>query len=194
MPIRRFRYPEEGGYLSKMIIRTAQDSDLENILSVERAAFGSMEEADLVCDLLGDASAKPTLSLVAFREDRAVGHILFTKARLAPEAPLSISLLAPLAVVPDAQRQGIGTGLVERGLRLLSESGTDLVFVLGHPRYYPRHGFRPAGVLGFDAPYPIPERNADAWMVLAFRQEDIGAFRGTIRCADKLNKPRYWRE
>jgi putative acetyltransferase len=96
--------------------------------------------------------------------------------------------------VPDAQKQGIGGKLIEHGLRNLSASGVDLVVVLGHPEYYPRYGFEPAANLGFDATYPIPEKNADAWMVLALRADAVGAFRGKVICADKLNKPEYWRE
>jgi putative acetyltransferase len=177
-----------------MIIREALNSDLEDVLCVERAAFGSDEEANLVRDLLGDASAEPIVSLLAFIEDRAVGHILFTGARLMPEARLSISLLAPLAVVPDAQKQGVGRRLVEYGLRVLGTSGVDLVFVLGYPEYYTRWGFEPAGSLGFDAPYPIPEEHADAWMVKALRPGVIGAHRGKVVCAVQLNRPEYWRE
>jgi len=80
-----------------MIIREALHSDLDNVLSVERAAFGSEEEANLVRELLGDTSAKPIVSLLAFQENRAVGHILFTKARLEPKSTLSVSMLTPLA-------------------------------------------------------------------------------------------------
>jgi len=177
-----------------MIIRKALYSDLDNVLFVERAAFGSDEEANLVRDLLGDDSAKPIVSLLAFQENRAVGHILFTKACLESKAPLSISILAPLAVVPDAQKQGVGGKLIEYGLQVLLESGVDLVFVLGHPKYYPRYGFKPAGNLGFDTPYPIPDKNAEAWMVRALRPEVIGTFNGKVICADKMNNPKYWRE
>jgi len=177
-----------------MFIREALDLDLDNVLSVERVAFGSDDEASLVRELMRDTSAKPIVSLLAIQDDRAVGHILFTKARLEPEAPLSISILAPLAVVPDSQKQGVGGKLIEYGLQVLSESMVDLVFVLGHPEYYPSYGFKPAGNLGFNAPYPIPEKNADAWMVQALRPGAIGTFDGKIICADKLNKPEYWRE
>jgi putative acetyltransferase len=72
--------------------------------------------------------------------------------------------------------------------------GVELVFVLGHPGYYPRHGFTPAGVLGFHAPYPIPEKNADAWMVQELHPGVIGRARGKILCADAINRPEYWRE
>lgn len=177
-----------------MHIRKALDSDLIDVLSVERAAFGSDEEATLVENLLGDQSAQPTLSLLAFQETRAVGHILFTKAHLEPKAPLSISLLAPLAVIPEFQRRGIGSKLIEHGCQALLATGVDLVFVLGHPQYYPRHGFHPAGQLGFDAPFPIPEKDADAWMVKALCSGKIGSFRGAVTCADMINKPEYWHE
>ena len=83
-------------------------------------------------------------------------------------------MLAPLAVVPECQKQGVGGTLVKHGLELLSKSGVDLVFVLGYPEYYTRHGFAPAGVRGFDAPYPIPEKNSDAWMVFELRPGVIG--------------------
>jgi len=80
-----------------MNIRKALSSDLGSVLSVERAAFGSEEEANLVKDLIFDPSAKPIVSLLASQTDRAIGHILFSAARLEPEAPLSVSILAPLS-------------------------------------------------------------------------------------------------
>lgn len=175
-------------------IATAPMSDLDDVLLVERAAFGRDEEAALVRDLLGDPSARPLLSLLAREDDRAVGHILFTSVRLT-EAPQAVgALLAPLAVVPDAQRRGVGRRLVERGLHLLAASGVDLVFVLGSPDYYPRFGFEPAGRRGLAAPFPIPPEDEDAWMVLRLRDDATGAIRGTVVCADALGKPEYWRE
>ena len=176
-------------------IREAVESDLSDVLSIERAAFGEDEEAELVRQLLEDPSAEPILSLLAFQNDRPVGHILFTAARLSDSPhPASIALLAPLAVVPDAQKQGIGGKLIDRGLELLANSGVDLVFVLGHPEYYPRHGFKPAGCLGFEASYPIPDRHANAWMVRSLRSGVIGSARGKVMCADALDRPEYWIE
>ncbi|NEP76945.1 MAG: N-acetyltransferase [Okeania sp. SIO3B3] len=177
-----------------MIIRKALDSDLDDVLSVERAAFGSDECAEIVQLLLGDDSAKPIISLLAFQENRAVGHIMFSRATLETNAPLSISILGPLAVMPDVQRQGIGGKLIKNGLDILSTSGVDLVFVLGHPTYYPRFGFKPAGNLGFEPSYPIVEKNVGAWMVQELRPGIIGNFSGKIICADSLDDPKYWRE
>jgi putative acetyltransferase len=178
-----------------MQIREAVETDLDDVLLVERLAFGHDKEAGLVRDLLNDASAKPILSLLAFEGDRAVGHILFTSVRLEGTGDgHSMAILAPLAIVLEAQKQGVGGKLIERGLQLLSESGVDLVFVLGHPEYYPRHGFRPAGDLGFEAPYPIPDEHADAWMVQALRPSAIGSISGKVICANALDKPEHWRE
>ncbi len=178
-----------------MQIREAPTADFDDVLRVERSAFGDDEVPNLVGDLLADETAKPMLSLLAFDDDRAVGHILFTAAGLADSPqPIAASLLAPLAVVPDAQRQGIGGKLIERGLQLLEEAGVGLVFVLGYPEYYPRFGFEPAGRLGFEAPYPIPDKNADAWMVQALQADVIGSISGKVTCAKALDKPEHWRE
>ena len=178
-----------------MEIRETTDTDLRAILSVEKEAFGYDKEAHLVRDLLGDPSARPYCSLLAFDNGRAVGHVLFTAARL--EGTLnraSISLLAPLAVIPDCQNQGVGGELIMEGLMHQSNAGVDLVFVLGHPGYYPRYGFKPAGAQGFEAPYPIPDEHADAWMVQELRPGMIGSVSGKVRCADMLDKPEHWRE
>ncbi len=177
-----------------MNIRRAVASDLDDVLAVERAAFGSDEEAGLVKDLLGDPTAEPTISLLAYEGKRAVGHVLFTNAWLEPAYEKSVSILAPLAVIPDFQKQGIGKQLTETGIRMLSKAGTDLVFVLGHPEYYPYFGFKPAGALGFSAPYPILEKNAGAWMVLALNPDAVGSFERTVRCAETMDRPEYWRE
>lgn len=179
----------------KMQIREAVETDLNDVMSIERLAFGYEKEAELVRELLHDPSAKPLLSLLALKKGRAVGHILFTSAHLSDSKDAaSIVILAPLAIVPDFQKQGIGGKLIEHGLALLSKSGVDLVFVLGHPEYYPRYGFTPAGQIGFEAAYPIPDEHAGAWMVQALRSGVMGTVSGKVICADALNKPEHWRE
>ena len=98
------------------------------------------------------------------------------------------------ASIPEAQKKGVGGALIRDGLKRLTEAGVELVFVLGHPDYYPREGFRPAGQFGFDAPYPIPEKNAGAWMVLELKSGLIGKVKGTVKPADAINRPDAWRE
>jgi putative acetyltransferase len=180
--------------MTHVFIRETTAADIENIFFVEREAFNSNVEANLVKDLLADPSAKPALSLIAFVKDQAVGHILFTTAQLSSIPKVEVSLLAPLAVLPKFQKQGIGGNLIKKGIELLSKSNVDLVFVLGHPQYYQRYGFMPAGKLGFEATYPIPEKDADAWMVLALHTDVIGKVTGRVVCCDALSKPELWRE
>ncbi len=176
-----------------MHIIEATPPDLDDVLLVEREAFGGDEEAGLVRDLLNDRSAQPVLSLLARERERPVGHILFSAARIeGPREGASASILAPLAVVPGAQRRGIGGRLIEHGMLRLGEWGVDLVFVLGHPGYYPRHGFEPASRHGLDAPYPIsPE---EAWMVRPLREGVLGRVTGSVACAEAMDRPEYWRE
>jgi putative acetyltransferase len=176
-------------------IRRSTDSDLNAILTVEHEAFHRDEVVRLTRDLLADPTAQPRVSLLAFENGDPVGHVLFTAVRVAGSAPdVSASILAPLAVVPESQKRGVGAALIAEGLRILTEDGVDLVFVLGHPSYYPRHGFEPAGRLGLEAPYPIPEIHADAWMVQALRPGILGTLRGKVACAKALDSPEHWRE
>ena len=178
-----------------MIIRETTDTDLNDIIFIEQEAFNSNKEADLVREMLVDPSAKPLLSLIAIIENQAVGHILFTTAHISNNPnKVSISLLAPLAIMSNYQKKGIGGKLIKKGLEILSKSGVDLVFVLGHPKYYPKYGFTPASQFGFIATYPIPEEVADAWMVQALHPDVIGTVSGKIICCDALNKPEHWRE
>jgi putative acetyltransferase len=105
---------------------------------------------------------------------------------------ISIYILAPVSVLPRHQGNGIGGALISRGLEILATRGVDLVFLLGHPGYYPRFGFRPAVSYGFDAPYPISEEHLDAWMVHILNPRVIGDIKGKVICANMLNKPEYW--
>ncbi|MBD3262067.1 MAG: GNAT family N-acetyltransferase [Candidatus Altiarchaeales archaeon] len=178
-----------------MDIREGVDSNLEDILSIESAAFGEAEGpviVGLVRDLLSDPTAKPLLSLVAFQDEVPVGHILFTKVRVLPKDSVSAVILAPMAVLPSSQKKGIGGKLIETGFNILSERGVDLVFVLGYPSFYSRSGFQPAGRLGYTAPYPIAKKNEDAWMVK--KLSDIKETSSRIECAKSLDKPEYWIE
>jgi len=83
--------------------------------------------------------------------------------------------------------------LIKEGLTRLSRIGVDLVFLVGHPGYYPRFGFALALRLGFQPTYPIPSEVADAWMVRALRPNIIGTVSGKVICCDAMNKPEIWR-
>lgn len=178
-------------------IRASKKADGAAISEIHASAFGQPEGPeiiDLVDELLQDPTADPFLSLVAEQDGRLVGHVLFTPVTLLGEQQASARILAPLGVAKGAQGAGVGSALVREGLRRLREAGVDLVFVLGHPDYYPRFGFQPAGALGLEAPYPIPAVHADAWMVQALKAGVLGRVRGKVQCADTLDQPRHWTE
>lgn len=181
-----------------IIIRESNESDIQAISELMLTAFGVAEGKEisgLITDLFVDNSAAPRLSLAAVSEGKLVGYILFTHAGVTcHEKTISASILAPLAVHPAYQSQGIGGQLISKGLAAIKALGAELIFVLGYPGYYSRHGFSAAGVQGFDAPYPIPEKHADAWMVQAVRPNVIGAVQGMVVCAKALDDPKYWIE
>lgn len=181
-----------------LLLSKALESDSQAISDVVIAAFGNVqgqEIADLITDLLEDPGAYPLLSLVAIINDRIVGYILFTSTKIKhSQRRVSSAILAPLAVHPEHQNQGIGGQLIKEGVEQLKAAGVELVFVLGHPGYYPKHGFSAAGIVGFDAPHPIPFENSGAWMVQDLHPGIVGYIRGQVVCAETLNDPKHWRE
>jgi putative acetyltransferase len=178
-----------------MNIRPARHDDRAAVLAVEGAAFATPAEAELVAALLEDPTAQPIVSLLAEAEGKPIGHILFTGAVVHSDgAQVPASILAPLAVIPEAQGRGVGRALIDAGIDALTALDIGLVFVLGHIDYYPRAGFRPALPLGLRAPYEIDPAVADAWMVRETRPGLLGAVKGTVRCAGTLMQPELWRE
>lgn len=176
-------------------IKEATIDDFNSVMEVEKMAFNSDIEAALVADLLNDISAKPVLSLLAVCNGEAVGHLLFTKVKIGQNNEVLAHILAPLAVKPAFQKQGVGTLLVKHGLEILMEMNSEVVFVLGHTDYYPKFGFLcNAESKGFIAPYPIPEEHADAWMIMELQKDALKKYSGKVCCADALQKPEYWSE
>ncbi|WNY27954.1 hypothetical protein MmiEs2_01330 [Methanimicrococcus stummii] len=176
-------------------IRETVSEDFQTIMEIHETAFGHDKEAKLTAALLNDKSAAPVVSLIAFEEETAVGHILFTRASFENGANLMMHILAPLAVVPSSQKKGVGESLIRSGLQKLQELDSELVFVLGHKEYYPKFGFEPcAEKAGYPAPYPIPEIHQEYWMMQSVSKSGKPYLKGKIKCADALDKPEHWRE
>jgi len=182
--------------LKDIEIRLTTSEDFDNIMQVQEQGFGYDKEAKLVAGLLGDETAEPIVSLMAFYKEEAVGHILFTRGYLDknPDKQM-MHILAPLAVKPQFQRMGIGGLLIQEGLRILQDIGSKLVFVLGHKEYYPKYGFlSDATRLGFPAPYPILDEFAEYWMVQPISKDGLNLTKGKINCAAFLDRPEHWRD
>ena len=134
------------------------------------------------------------LSLVSESDGKLTGHVLFTNVILQPEQFANCRILAPLAVIPEVQGQGIGGQLTREALRRLQEEQIGLVVRVGLSGLLHRFGFQPAGRRQLLAPFPIADKNADAWMVLELTAGAIAARAGTVRCCQTLNRPEYWVE
>jgi putative acetyltransferase len=159
-----------------MRIRTERADDIAAVRNVNQHAFGTSEEAAIV-DLVR-AQAQPIISLVAEDDDTIVGHILFSPVTVEGTTDRLIMGLAPMAVLPDRQRQGIGTALAREGLEQCRRLGAVGVVVVGHPEFYPRFGFAPASRLGLRCEFEVPD---DAFMAAEFVEGALHLPGGMIR-------------
>jgi putative acetyltransferase len=157
-------------------IRAETPDDFAAVRRVNECAFGRSAEADLVDALR--AHGKATISLVAVQAGNVVGHILFSPVTIeSGSEALPVSGLAPMAVLPEFQRRGIGSRLVKRGLEQCRNAGHRGVVVLGHPEYYPRFGFVPASRFGISSEYAVPD---EVFMALELREGALRDCRGGV--------------
>jgi putative acetyltransferase len=158
-------------------IHPEAEEDRVGINQVNLRAFAQEDEARLVNRLREGGYVR--LSLVARLEGQIVGHILFSELPILCDSGDSIlSLaLAPMAVLPEFQRQGVGMALVREGLKHCAVAGHGSVFVLGHPAYYPRFGFSAALAAPLRPPFNVPP---DAWMALELTPGALQGVRGRV--------------
>jgi putative acetyltransferase len=139
--------------MDALLVRARQDGDDERIAFVVRRAFGGGSEVNLVADLRAEGAS--VCEFVAEREAAGlVGYIAFSRLEVrSPDKRIEAVALAPLAVLPTHQRQGIGHTLVEYGLARLREIKVEMVIVLGDPAFYSRFGFSALPAKLLNAPY-----------------------------------------
>lgn len=143
-------------------IRNEETKDIEQVRAILRSAFPGDAESKLV-DLLR-TNGKAIVSMVAVENDEVLGHILFSPVTTAPPTVAKGIGLAPVAVRPDVQSQGIGSQLIREGLRRCKELGFDYCVVLGAPEYYHRFGFEKASQFDIHNEYGVD----DEFMILQF--------------------------
>ncbi|MGL5926446.1 GNAT family N-acetyltransferase [Chroococcidiopsis sp.] len=162
-----------------IIISPETIEDYTNIFEVNKLAFGQENEAKLVESIRNLPNFNSALSLVAIDSDRLVGHILFSEIAIAsPQGEVTALALAPLAVLPQFQNQGIGSQLVRAGLKQCQVLGYKIVIVLGHPNFYSRFGFVPAIDKGLRSPFSVPD---EAFMVLELIPEALTGISGMVK-------------
>lgn len=168
-------------------IRKELQRDAGLIRLINEQAFGQQQEANII-DKLRDNCCE-LLSLVALREDKLVGHILFSPAKIEGNHGIIKGMaLGPMAVIPEYQRQGIGSALVKEGIQILRESGCPFIIVLGHPEYYPRFGFKPASRYKIRSQWEgVPD---EVFMVLWLNELKARCVSGIAKYREEFNAAR----
>jgi putative acetyltransferase len=159
---------------NSMILRGEHFEDYSAIRKVNCLAFGQESEANLIEALRNYPGFNPELSVVAEVNGLILGHILFSQLSVIPEHQ-RVASLAPMAVLPERQRQGIGSKLVEEGVKRLRMIKFDAVFVLGHIEYYPRFGFSLDAAKNVVCPY-----SGDHFMGLELRGGILSSARSQL--------------
>ena len=165
-----------------ILIRAERPEDVPGIFIVNERAFGRREEGEIV-DRLRESDSE-FISLVAEEQGAILGAILFTPATLESAGRRIDGMqLAPLAVLPERQRQGIGLALTRQGLEILRERGCPFVVLVGHPEYYPRFGFERASAHGLVCPWDgVPD---EAWMACILDAEAMAGASGVVRVREE---------
>jgi putative acetyltransferase len=161
-------------------IRPESEDDYKATYEVNTLAFEQENEARLV-DLLRNSEAFiPELSLVATIDNQVVGHILFTRIKIIDENlnEFDSLALAPMAVRPGFQNQGIGGRLIRKGLETAAELNFRSIIVLGHEHYYPKFGFAAADQWNIKAPFDVPRA---AFMGIELVKGGLKNVRGTVK-------------
>ncbi len=166
------------------MIREATEKDHKVIYDVVKTAFASAEHADgneqdLVNALRAGESYIPELSLVYETDGKIVGHIMFTKATV---GNTSVLALAPLSVLPEYQRQGIGQSLIAKGHEIARNMGYGYSVVLGSEKYYTKAGYAPADNYGILPPFDVPRENFMAYKL----NDDAATTHGIMKYAKEF--------
>lgn len=164
-------------------IRQEKEKDYKLSETVVEKAFKNADHTDhrehfLVAKLRKSDAFVPELSLVAELDGEIIGHIMLTKLLIENgENKYNSLALAPVSVLPEYQNTGIGGKLISESLKIAKEIGFKSVIVLGHDKYYPRFGFKPARIWGIRAPFEVPDK---AFMALELEVRGLDGVTGTV--------------
>lgn len=167
--------------MEKITIRKETEADFPEVFKVHHLAFGQENEAKLVNALRNNPAVFiPALSIVATKDYKIIGHILFSKIRIIDQKGISHEnlALAPMSVKPEFQKNGIGGQLIKKGFETAKELGFTSAIVLGHEHYYPKFGFEPAEKWKINAPFDVP---SNIFMAIEFVPDALKHISGTVQ-------------
>jgi len=165
-------------------IRKETPEDYSRVIGLTEKAFESLEISDhnegkLVDKLRKAPAFIDELSLVAELNGQVVGHILFTPIVIDNgEQQFHSLVLAPVSVLPEFQKMGIGGQLIRAGHQKAKELGFQSAILLGHPEYYPRFGYKPASTWGIKTHYELP--SDDVFMAVELTDGTLTGVSGMV--------------
>lgn len=166
-------------------IRKEMPKDYDSVRIINDLAFKQSKEGDIV-DKLRE-NCKDILSLVAVLEGKVVGHILFSPAQIKYRGKVRTGMgLAPMAVLPEFQNQGVGSGLIKEGIRQIKETDCPFIIVLGHEDYYPKFGFERASIYGLKSQWKsVPD---EVFMVMIINKSVMSGITGIVEYRSEFNE------
>lgn len=166
-------------------IRKEEENDHIQIYDVNKSAFQQENEGKSIEKIRKSENFIPELSIVAELNNRIVGHILFSKIKIVGDSNYQSLFLAPMAVIPEFQKRGIGSELIKRGMDKAKELGFNSIIVLGHKEYYPKFGFQRASRWGIKCPFEVPD---DVFMAIELTEKALEGKAGTVEYPDEFNE------
>jgi predicted N-acetyltransferase YhbS len=170
--------PTDTDILNKISIRSEIPEDYDQITIVNDLAFNGKQEGELIIRLRRREQFIPELSLVCESNDIIAGHIfLFPIHIVSGNEKRPTIALGPMSVRPGFQNKGLGGELVKEGLKRAGELGFESVLVMGHPKYYPKFGFRKASWWKIKADFDVPD---ESLMAIELKKGSLGFGGGII--------------
>jgi len=176
-----------------MTIRLAQETDLVSILKVIETAFSDEENKvimNFVQELSGENTSPSIKSLVAEVNNQVIGYVSYSPIYLKSDTNITGYILAPLAVSPEHQKQGVGSNLINAGIDMLSRDGAAVLLVYGDPAYYGRFGFREEIGRSFVPPYTL--QYPFGWTGMMLNDTPVPEEPIQFECVSALSKPDLW--
>ena len=177
-----------------MNIRLSQGQlDVSAIGMVIEKAFCD-EENKLIMNLvveLSEETISPSIkSLVAEVDNQVIGYVSFSPIFLKSNISISGYILAPLAVSPEHQKQGVGSNLINAGIEMLTKDGVGVLMVYGDPAYYGRFGFKEEIGRSFVPPYTL--QFPFGWTGMMLNDTPVPEQPIQFECVSALSKPELW--
>ncbi len=166
-----------------MEIRREEKKDHTIVYEINRLAFGQENESQLIEKIRKGSNFVPELSLIAEIDNKIVGHILFSRIKIVGGSVFESLALAPMAVIPEFQKQGIGGKLIKKGIEKAKELGFDSIIVLGHKEYYPKFGFQRASKWSIECPFEVPD---EAFRAIELTEKAFEGKAGTVQYPEEF--------